>query len=104
VERAGTWNYASPDATARRLAAAGFIDMQVWTHGEPTTFTSGEQLLDFLEAVCLREHLATLPADRRRPFVEAVAAAMPEPVIDYVRLNILARRGADPRAQGNDAT
>jgi trans-aconitate 2-methyltransferase len=46
---------------------------------EPTTFTPGEQLLDFLEAVCLCGHLATLPADHRRPFIEAVAAATPEP-------------------------
>jgi hypothetical protein len=42
VERAGTWNYASPDATARRLT--GFIDVQFWTHDEPITFTPGEQL------------------------------------------------------------
>lgn len=93
VERAGTWHYASPEATARRLTAAGFVDVRVWTHDEPTRFTSAEPLLDFLEAVCLREHVATLPVDRRRPFVAAVAAAMPEPVIDYVRLDIVARRG-----------
>jgi hypothetical protein len=35
-----------------------------------------------LETVCLREHA----------FAERVAAALPEPVIDYVRLNIVARR------------
>jgi trans-aconitate 2-methyltransferase len=92
VERAGTWHYASPQATTRRLVAAGFVDVQVWTHDEPTPFTPGEPLLENLQAVCLREHLASLPADARRPFVEAVAAAMPEPVIDYVRLNIVARR------------
>jgi hypothetical protein len=33
-----------------------------------------------------------LAPDARRPFVEAVAAAMPEPVIDYVRLKLIARR------------
>jgi trans-aconitate 2-methyltransferase len=102
VDRAGTWYYATPEATAHRLAAAGFVDVQVWTHEEPTAFAPGEPLLDFLEAVCLREHLATLPADRRRPFVEAVAAAMPEPVIDYVRLNIVARRGPQPPEPGKD--
>jgi len=96
VERAGTWHYASPEATLRRLAAAGFVDVQVWTHDEPTPFAP-DALLDFLEAVCLREHLATLPTHRRRPFVEAVAAAMPEPVIDYVRLNIVGRLGSGSR-------
>ncbi len=103
VERAGSWHYASPEATTRRLAAAGFVDAKVWTHVEPTTFAPGEQLVDFLEAVCLREHLATLPADRRRRFVEAVAAAMPEPVIDYVRLNIVARRGPEHHTNASRA-
>ncbi len=96
VERVGTWHYASVDATRRRLAASGFVDARVWTHDEPTSFTPGAPLLDFLEAVCLREHLATLPSGDRRPFAQAVAAAMREPVIDYVRLNIVARRGPTP--------
>ncbi|MEP6464367.1 MAG: methyltransferase domain-containing protein [Frankiaceae bacterium] len=98
VERVGTWHYAAADETVARLTAAGFSDVQAWTHEEPTVFEPGPALLDFLEVVCLREHLATLPADRRRPFVEAVAAAMPEPVIDYVRLNIVATRGKPPTA------
>jgi trans-aconitate 2-methyltransferase len=94
VERAGTWNYASAEDTRRRLAAAGFTDVEAWTQPEPTPFEAGEPLHTFLEAVCLREHVATLPPEERRPFVEAVAAAMPAPVIDYVRLNIVARRGS----------
>lgn len=98
VDRVGTWHYASPEATTRRLHAAGFVDVRVWTHAEPTAFEPGEPLLDFLEAVCLREHVATLPPDRRRPFVAAVAAAMPEPVIDYVRLDIDARLATGPPA------
>lgn len=91
VERAGTWLYASPAETTRRLALAGFIDVRVWSHPEPTSFAPGAPLADFLEAVCLREHLGTLRPERRRGFAEQVAAAMPEPVIDYVRLNIAAR-------------
>lgn len=98
VARAGTWLYASPEETVRRLDDAGFVDVRVWTHDEPTRFADGATLLDFLEAVCLREHVATLDPVERRPFVEAVAAAMPEPVIDYVRLNIVARGGPDPTA------
>lgn len=94
VERAGTWCYASVDDTARRLEAAGFTGVQVWTNPEPTEFAPGDPFVDFLEAVCLREHLASLPTDRRRPFTERVAAAMGDPTIDYVRLNIVARRAA----------
>jgi trans-aconitate 2-methyltransferase len=94
AKRAGTWLYASPDETSARLRNAGFVDVRVWSHPESTPFPSSASLADFLEAVCLREHLATLPPDGRRPFTERVAAALPEPVIDYVRLNITARRAA----------
>lgn len=93
VERAGTWHYATAEETETRLRAAGFVDVSVWTNAEPTPFADTTALVDFLEAVCLREHLATIPAEQRRQFTEQVAAGMPEPVIDYVRLNIVARRG-----------
>jgi trans-aconitate 2-methyltransferase len=93
AQRAGSWEYASAEETTARLRRAGFTDMNVWTHPEPTPFPPGAALADFLETVCLREHLATLPPQERRPFAERVAEALPEPVIDYVRLNIIARRG-----------
>ena len=49
----------------------------------------------YLRAVTLGPHLDRLPAKLREPFVEAIAAAMGEPlVLDYVRLNIDARRPA----------
>ncbi len=93
VERAGTWLYASRHETLRRLDRAGFVDLDVWTNPEPTRFDDPARLADFLSTVILREHLATLAPDERRPFVEQVVAAMREPVVDYVRLNIVARRG-----------
>jgi trans-aconitate 2-methyltransferase len=92
VERAGRWLYASEAATRARLAAAGFVDLRVWSHPEPTRFPAGAPFADFLESVCLRQHLATLPPQERRRFAEAVAARLAEPLLDYVRLNIDARR------------
>jgi trans-aconitate 2-methyltransferase len=92
-ERAGTWVYASPEDTHRRLLAAGFTDIEVWTHPEPTPIEPGEALETYLETVCLRVHVAGMDGGERHRFLSAVAAAMPEPVIDYVRLNISARRG-----------
>ena len=92
VERAGTWLYASPEDTAERLRRAGFVAVQTWAHPEPVPFPDRADLTPFLETVCLREHLATLPEADRQPFAEAVAAAMPATTIDYVRLNIVARR------------
>ena len=92
VERPGRWLYASASETRDRLAGAGFTDIEVWTHDEPTEFADARSLHDFLEAVCLREAVATLaPAERER-FLDAVVTRMPDPVIDYVRLDIAATR------------
>ncbi len=93
VERAGTWLYASPDDTLARLERAGFVKAAVWTNPEPTPFDDPDRLAEFLGTVILREHVATLAEPERRPFLDAVVAAMPEPVVDYVRLNIVATRG-----------
>jgi trans-aconitate 2-methyltransferase len=87
-------NFATPLETAARLEAAGFGTVEVWLTDEPTRLEPGEPLETYLEAVCLREHVARLPPDERAAFVHEVARRMPEPVLDYVRLNILAiRRG-----------
>jgi trans-aconitate 2-methyltransferase len=91
-ERAGTWLYASPEDTRRRLHDAGFTDIEVWTHPEPTPIEPGEPLETYLATVCLRVHVKDMEDEERHRFLSAVAAAMPEPVIDYVRLNISARR------------
>lgn len=91
VERAGTWLYASPEDTSARLERAGFEVIEVWCHPELASFSDGPGLVEFLSTVCLRETLATMAPAERRPFAEKVAAAMPAPVIDYVRLNMVAR-------------
>jgi trans-aconitate 2-methyltransferase len=87
--------FASAEETAERLAAAGFVNIETWLSDEPTRFEPGRPFRDFLETVCLREHVAELPPDRRREFVARVAELMPEPLLDYVRLNIVARRAWD---------
>jgi len=91
-ERKGTWLYAGPEDTRRRLARAGFIDIEVWMHPEPTPIESGGPLETYLATVCLRAHVAGMDDDERHDFLSKVAAAMEEPVIDYVRLDISARR------------
>lgn len=90
VERAGDWLYASPEATAERLRATGFVKVSTWDNPELVRFEDREALVDFLQTVCLRQHLGNLAPEERRPFAEHVADAMPEPVLDYVRLNIVA--------------
>lgn len=85
--------FATPTETVVRLEAAGFVDPEVWLTDEPTRLERGEPLETYLATVCLREHLARLPEAARGPFIREVAARMPEPVLDYVRLNITAVRG-----------
>ena len=48
---------------------------------------------DYLRTVCLGHHLERLPERLREPFVSAVAERCGQPLrLDYVRLNIDARR------------
>jgi len=86
-------NFQTPEATTARLEREGFTEVRTWLSPAPTPFASTEELEAFIGTVCLRVHLAHLPEAARASFVRAVAARMPEPVLDYVRLNITARRG-----------
>ncbi len=90
----GPVHFASPMETVRRLDAAGFVDIECWLLDEPTRFEPGEPFEAFLRTVVLGAHVERLPAAERDAFVHAVAGRLPEPVIDYVRLNIVARRSS----------
>jgi trans-aconitate 2-methyltransferase len=90
----GPAHYETPMATVGRLDASGFVDVECWLTDEPTRFEAGEPFETFLRTVILGPHLERLPAGERDAFVHAVAERMPEPLIDYVRLNIVARRSS----------
>jgi trans-aconitate 2-methyltransferase len=90
----GPVNFATPMATVRRLDAAGFVDIECWLTDEPTRFEPGEPFETFLRTVVLGPHLDRLPPGEHAAFVHEVASRMPEPLIDYVRLNIVARRSS----------
>ena len=87
----GPWHFASPQETAERLERLGFTDVRAWPQDvrvEP------EDPREYLATVVLGSHLERVPAERRDGFVEAVLDRLPEPAIDYVRLNLRARRPA----------
>jgi trans-aconitate 2-methyltransferase len=88
----GDVHFETPEATAARLTAAGFVEIETWLQPEPTRFEPGEPFETYLRTVVLGSHLARLPSDEHDAFVHAVADGVGEPVIDYVRLNIVARR------------
>jgi trans-aconitate 2-methyltransferase len=86
----GPWHYASAEATAERLERAGFTEIETWLQPwdveppEPATY---------LRTVCLHPHMERLPEDLRDPYIADVLAATGQPLqLDYVRLNIDARR------------
>jgi trans-aconitate 2-methyltransferase len=89
----GDVHFETPEATAARLEAAGFVDVECWLTEEPTLFEPGAPFETYLRTIVLRSHLARLPESEQQGFVRMVANRLPEPRIDYVRLNILARRG-----------
>ncbi|MEX2253662.1 MAG: methyltransferase domain-containing protein [Thermoleophilaceae bacterium] len=104
----GPWNFRSPEDTSESLTAAGFVEPDCWLERqdikppEPRTF---------LRTVCLGHHLDALPESLRDEFVARVADLMEadegwateklnitarsgDPAtLDYVRLNIAARKG-----------
>ena len=85
-------NFQTAEATRARLERTGFDDIETWLSAAPTSFETPQQFEAFLETVCLRTFLEELPQPARDPFVKAVAARIPELTLDYVRLNITARR------------
>lgn len=83
-------NFATPEDTEALLGEIGFEDVRCWL--QPKNVTPAEPLA-FLATVTLGPQLERLPDELNNPFVNEVAAEMGEPlVLDYVRLNIEARR------------
>jgi len=85
-------NFQTAEATRARLERTGFDRIETWLSQAPTSFETPDQFEAFLETVCLRTFLGELPAEARPAFVREVAARLPERTLDYVRLNITARR------------
>jgi trans-aconitate 2-methyltransferase len=84
------WNFAGAEQTAARLRAAGFVDVRCWLQPWPV---APDEPRAYLETVCLGPHLERLADDERARFLDAVMARLGDrPRLDYVRLNIVARR------------
>lgn len=90
------WLFARPEATAARLRAAGFVDVEAWLEEAPVVLPTAEAYGEFVSCVCIRHHLERLPLDLREPFTneltERAARDSPPLALDYRRLNIAARR------------
>jgi trans-aconitate 2-methyltransferase len=90
----GDWTdpreFAAPEETEERLRRAGFVDVGAWLEPRPVV---PEDPPAFLRTLCLGYHFESLPEELHDDFVEAVVDRCSEPLeLDYVRLNIHARR------------
>jgi trans-aconitate 2-methyltransferase len=84
------WNYANPNETAAHLGRAGFIEVSCWLEPKRVELDDPRP---FIETVCLVRHLDPLPEGLRAPFIDRVLARAGTPVVlEYVRLNMTARR------------
>jgi trans-aconitate methyltransferase len=86
------WNFADVPATIERMERAGFTQVHVSLEQAPTSLPDASTYASFLSVVCVRHHVARLPADERPGFLDALAtrAAADDPpfTLDYWRLNV----------------
>ena len=93
----GPWNFAGSAETAERLREAGFQEVETGLAPWPVML---DEPAEYLRTVCLGHHLERLPDELHDPYADAVAAECGgSPVeLDYVRLNLSARRPPMRRA------
>jgi trans-aconitate 2-methyltransferase len=88
----GNKRYASAEETAEKLERVGYTEIDCWLHPEPTPFDTVEELAVFLKTVALGSHVGSMTPEEADAFALDVARHLPAPELDYVRLNISARR------------
>ncbi len=84
------WTFSGVAETVEDLEWAGFGEIEVDLVPDPARLEPGAQFESFLATVVLAAHLRELAASEQRAFVANVAAMLPGPVVDYVRLQIRA--------------
>ena len=87
--------FAGVEETRERLANAGWEPTLVRLVDAPTPFPDAASFATFVAHVILRYHLAALPEPLRQPFLDGLLRETGGAYsLDYVRLDLRARRGA----------
>jgi len=91
------WHFAGPEETLARLQRLGFEEPRVWLEDAPWTFPDAPAFRRFIQSVVMRVHLDHLPSETlREQYLDALVSQAegdaPPLTLDYVRLNIDARR------------
>lgn len=88
--------YLDPEETRLQLREAGFAEYKVWTESMVVQFPTSEAFAEFITTVNLAEHVKFLPEELKTDFITEVTRQSeksdPPLALDYVRLNIDARR------------
>ncbi len=94
IEAYDPHRFADPGETAAILAEAGFEAIECGLVPRPVR---PPEPREFIRTVCLGPHLDLLPEAKRAAYLDAVLERLgPDPELDYVRLNISARKRAAP--------
>jgi trans-aconitate 2-methyltransferase len=91
------WTFPTPEETRRRLEAAGFIDIDAWLQDEPTPFDTFDDMDAFIRTSCLGPWLKDMSAQEGESFAREVTSRIPKLELDYVRLNVVARKAVSSR-------
>jgi trans-aconitate 2-methyltransferase len=86
------WNFAGVEETERRLADAGFTDIEVALIPDSVRLEQGAQFESYLVTLVLGAHVERLPVSERRAFIRAVIDRLSDPVVDHVRLTLRAKK------------
>ncbi len=90
------WVYPRADMLQAHLESSGWKDVRAWLEPAPTTFEDAATYRAFLRDVVLRHHVARLSAAEAEAFLDALTEAARYDkrrfTLDYVRLNVSARR------------
>jgi trans-aconitate 2-methyltransferase len=99
---ADAWLFADSASTVARLRGAGFEETTAWLEDAPALFDGPAPGAEFLATVVLRHHIRLLGPETGARYARAVAERLVDGdgrvVIDYVRLNMQARRPGEPRS------
>jgi trans-aconitate 2-methyltransferase len=84
--------FLAPEVARARYEAAGFTEVIAWITPEPVAFATRADLETYLATVFLGP-LTDRPPAALPMLARKVADRLPGPVLGYVRLNLVARRG-----------
>jgi len=91
------WEYSHAETAAARLRNAGFDQIETNLEEAPAKFPNAIEFQQFVENVILRHHLQSIPeAGARQQFMTELTGEFanddPPFLVDYVRLNLKARK------------